>query len=842
MDSVEERLVDNAAILGVVSLLTGLLFILDLLTASKRRKKSKIVIVKKVGYDKNTQTEATKVAEIRRSSDMNGNVHSGNMQNGNAFNGHVLDGTAPPDQFPKVGSKKIPKNAVKILPSSPMMEDSFRIPVTNSNNEYVGTIASPILSPADLKTSEAKIRSTESFLRSEKGEMPIIRRSPNEDRLDSQVFIPPGYVLVPAGQFDRKPQSKNDAGSDGSTPPGYAKIIVDNKTPKNQPGYVIVPVEPGKDELRRLQSPTVTTTVKTQQGYYYSDPRMQRLSLSDGESDLEESYKSSGKNKKYGKYSPEYLQMDSKGRKHSPVSDDSAEPARVHAMSEIPFRPDSRHSSRSEGKHWGLAQKGKLNRAYEDEVDFASPFQRNSSYRSSRTAPEKPKSILRFDHLRSAKKDSDLNFPKDVHYDSLDSQKIAEDLKHFKEITKSDVDLARDLEKENQILKEHLRKEKEEREKLQKDFRIEMRNKEEETKSKMEMEERKKLEERVSELEGLRKQLKLEKNMRDFELREKLEEKIREMEDEKDRRMSEREEQYFGIADLKQSQKDSSPVAHPKKVEAEGAKEVNAKLKEKFIEREDKAKEDQELRKILEEGFYFLDEEEKKRRSGQMKLTQKRSAPDLTGIYQKSVDAFQKPKISEKRWKTVETPSPVQRSDESDETHYSHMTDEDGQAGSASYKSEAQFWLGGSTTPTPTPTSPKDPGYVLHTAQNWPESVSPSPHDRFHFSSKKAQKIRVGSPSETPSPDQGKTSPEFDDVDEQKKSSHKSQLLEYEETPDTAEKVQGRRKGLLIRKVDFPEEPVTEIRRPVSVTGGTSSWKKWLQPKPKLQPTRSTPN
>lgn len=867
LDSVEERLVDNAAILGVISLLTGLLFILDLLLASKRRKKTRIVTVKKVGYDKNTQTDDTKLMEVYRSSDMNGNVQNG---------GHHLNGGFYPDPFPKMGSKKIPKNGVKILPTSPMMEDSYRIPVTNSNNEFVGTITSPlsppVYAPSDLKTQEAKIRSTESFLRSEKGELPIVRRISDEDRSNGQVFLPPGYMLVPAGQFDLKSQTKPD--SRGSTPPGYAKIIVDKtKHQKSMPEYVIIPVDQleGKKEgeVRKLQSPTVTTTVKTPQGYYYTteSPGMKmvqsaglhhaasNVSLSDAASDGEDGYL------RRPKYSPEYLQMDSKGRKPSPISDDSSDGPKLSYKS--------------------YGSKGKVNRGFadKDEVDFASPFQRNTSYRSSSrmTPPEKPKSILRLDHSRSSSKkskDGGLNFPKDVHYDSLDSRKIAEDLRHLKEITKSDMDLQRDLEKENEMLKEHLRKEKEEKDKLKHDFKMELQSKEEETKKTMaELADRKKLEERLSELEDLRRKLGLGKSERDVEERKKIEQKIKEIEDEKDRRMSEREEQYFGIVDLKQSHKDSSPVSHPKmsdiedyirsqtEKEREGAKEINAKLKEKFLEREDKAKEDQELRKIIEEGFYFLDEEEKKKRKmyspelkqTKPKIVEKKSAPDLTSIYQKSIDSFRKktPELKpsdefSRRWKNVtgESPSPLQRSDESDGTGYSPATDEEipfrGET-PASFKSEAQFWLEGDQSKQPT--SPRDPGYVLHTAQNWPDSKTPSPQDRFQFSSKKAQKFKI-SPGPSSLPEQEKSlASDLMDFEEIKKTSPKSQLLDYEETQDEQDKVQGRRKGLLIRKVDFPDEPVTDIRRPVTVAAGsTSTWKKWLQPKPKLQPSKSVPN
>lgn len=672
LDSVQPSLVMNAAVLGVISLITGLIFIIDLLLAGKRRKRPSNRI-RTLGYDKPTQTETT------------GKMYEATTNGVNVANGF----------------KKVPTNGVKILPTSPTMEEMAypKIPVTNSNNEFVGTITPPIFTPQELKSPKVKIRSTESFLRSEKGEMPVVRSAPSSEK----VFIPPGFMLVPAKNFE----------NEAHTPPGYASV--------DQKFGVMAP--------RKLQSPTVTTTARTPTGYYYQDSREPSPT------------ENTPPNEEYGtKYPP--------------------------PMQERP---------------WSAL--GPKQKSYPDEAD--SPFRRNSPFRSSKQ------------NLPDRRYGNELVFPVDVEDSSLNGHKIDEELRRIKDITKSDIDLTAEIAKENQALKHILRKEKEEKQKL----RVELK--------KSELEERKRLEDRVNELEEY--QTKLEKELK-IEERKKLEQKIKELEEEKDRRMSEKEVQYFGVNDLRQSKKETSPIIHPKlsdieeyfKAESEkakGVKEINSKLKEKNSER---PKDDEELRKVIEEGFHFLDEEERKKRSGQLlrDVEERRSLYKRREMEKKGED-----------WKEDEFPS---RGDT---------------PGGASYKSEAQFWLGGKEQPPPI--SPKDPGYVLHTVQNWPDPSSASPTDRFRFSSRKAQQSFKIEPSMTPSP-------EFPE----RGSSEEEDPRVRGRSQDGDDRMRGRGRGLLLRKVDFPEDPVTgEMDRPNTVAGSTSTWRRWLQNsnKTKLHATRSTP-
>lgn len=787
LESVEERLVDNAAILGVFSLLTGFLFIIDLLSASKRRKREKIRIIKRTTQSKPTQTEGIKSSQSTVVSDMNGNLQNGGVELQDVEHGGV----------------RIPKNAVKLLPSSPIHSDIN--PKKFSSNENDGPVKyysePPVVDRNELKTPEGRIRSTESFLRSEKGLYPKIRKISDDDQFDGQYYVPAGYVLVPADHLQVKSAPKSDSGMGESvTPPAYAKILPEGKlkSSKNAGNYVIIPIDKN-DQARKLQSPTVTTTSKTPKEIYYNETSSKsshfRGSTYNGASDGSD-YEDGKPDDRYmydmrqGKplKRSDYYEMDGRSQKLNAQSEDSSDEQKISFRNDERSRPNSRHSQRymREWRHHSKDDR--------DARDSNFPQSRETSpYRSRGSSPEKPKSILRFDYGRSSKKENDLYFPKDVRYDSLDSQKIAEDLRTLKEITKPDLELARNLEKENKELKERLRQEKEEKEKLKYD-------------------------------------------LKDIK---KLEKQMKEAEEEKNRRVSEREEQYFGIKDLKQSHKEKSFEQSSKtnnledylrnEIEkaGEGAKKINEKLKEKYLEHESKAaKEVQEYRDLIDERFYFLDEEEKQRK--------RKDEPSF-----RDAEAFevQVPR-SEHRNKQEGRPRSgknFKRSD-SDEANNTPSTDEEIKLrvetpGSASYKSEALFWLGNDKEDdSKPPLSPASPGYVMYTAQNWPES--PSPQDRFQFNAKEAQQLSIGTPPKTPILQRLRTN----------SFREKSHSPDFEESSYNRHKQQFLHKGLLSRKFDLPRSPLFEAERPSTAAGTTSSWKKWLQPKQKLAQTKSTPN
>lgn len=799
LESVEERLVDNAAILGVFSLVTGFLFIIDLLTTGKRRKREKFQFLKKSTLSKLTQTDGKNSIFTNSFDDVNGNVQ----------NGHVGD---------HVGYK-IPKNAVKLLPTSPALNEYFVDSERNPNGEYFKPVEYLPEPPAisDLKTHEGRIRSTESFLRSEKGLYPKIRKSLEQDRSNNSYFIPSGYVLVPADHFQSRSPT-NDSGIGTSyTPPNYAKVtpsmkVKENKDPAN---FVMIPVDSNHsrtNQTKKMQSPTTAKSKTRPEAYYLGDRRSTFKSNSSDASDFEDSradgdQKYELKKNRSQKRHSEYFEIDSNGQKYIVQGDDSSDENKQSWQNDEYSRASSRFSQRS--RDHSHKQKGKINEGYaEDKTSF--PFyKRKTSFQSSaRTPPhEMPKSILRFDGVRSpSKKENGLYFPEDVQYDSLDGQKIAEDLRTLKEITKSDLNLTRNFEQENRIFKERSRQTNENKEKVKRDF----------------------------------------KNLI------KSETEIKEAEDEKDRRVSEREEQYFGLKDLKQSHREKKfeAVSRSKNFDDSTLGETNRPLKssqetgknlnDKYSKQENKAaREDQEFRDLIDERFYFLDEEEKKRKKKTLRQDNEKSVSSELNRMSQAKDHYRLYNSSSGK------ASEKQRSD-SDETTFTPSTDEElrlrvDTPGSASYKSEALVWVENhreNQTEPSTPISPTSPGYVLYTAQNWPES--PSPQDRFQFNAKEAQELSIKMPPKPSLLERLKS--DFSSFDENT-NIHKSRLLDFDDVAGSGKSSVTHQKSLLVRKVDFPKKSIGEFRKPSPVAvGSTSTWKKWLQSKPKLVPTKSAPN
>ncbi|KAK6643280.1 hypothetical protein RUM43_004785 [Polyplax serrata] len=784
LESVEERLVDNAAILGVVSLLTGFLFLIDLLTAKKRRKKEKIRFIQKSTLSKPTQTEEKKPSDMMNvASDLNGNLQTA---------------IVPKDHE----GTRIPKNAVKLLPSSPDISDYILSPEKHANSQYIGPVGyymePPAIDGEDLKTHEGRIRSTESFLRSEKGLYPKLRKSPEHDRPNNHYFIPTGYVLVPADRFLAQSPTKSDSGiGESYTPPGYAQIVpgTKGKPKKDSDNYVIIPLDQdyrAKDHSRNVkQSDDVPDKNTTHSEFFYVDdrgtsPHSLRLAYKVNSSDAsdfeegrpEDRYKYDGKQTRSApKNVGRHQEID--GDKYVVHSEDSSDEQKPNGEYS---RPSSRFSHRS--KEWHQKHRGKINDAYADEKDHFPFSGRGTPYQSSTTisSQEKPKSILRFDYGRSSKRENGLHFPKDVQYNSLDGQKIAEDLRTLKEITKSDLNLSRDFERSYQV-----------NEKVKRD------------------------------------------NLRVSALR------LDSDDDEKDRRVSEREEQYFGLKDLKQSHRERKfqpMVSIKQRIEDAGkiSKEIAERQRKKYTERSENqtTKETQDYNDLIDERFYFLDEEDKRKKKSTLERQEQESSGNIAGPDRSRVAVYGKD-----NYKAVDK----QKSD-SDDTNYTQSTDEEirlrvGTPGSASYKSEALVWVDnarGTPAESSTPISPASPGYVLYTAQNWPES--PSPQDRFNFNAKEAQQLSIKQPSKTQVLERLRS--DFSSLDENL-NSQKSRLLDFIE-PDKSGGA--RSKGLLVRKDEqTPKKPLTEFRsKPVAITGSTSTWKKWLQPKPKLILTKSSPN
>ena len=800
LESVEERLVDNAAILGVFSLVAGFLFIIDLLTASKRRKRQKLKSINKEGLSKLTQTEEKNLNEIIQS-DVNGNIQT------------------------EGGGHRIPKNAVKLLPTSPVLSEYVFPPQKYTNNQYLGPVdyyPEPLpIDKDELKTHEGKIRYTESFLRSEKGLYPNLRKGSEQDRSNNHYFIPTGYVLVPAEQFHSKSPTKSDSGiGESYTPPSYTKVIPSAKlkTKREKENFLDTSANESyplsrKKSIRLQPSGKLSKTPPPPSDAYFPNGKdagsdswhVHGNSYKVNSSDLSENegMRPDSKND----YEMKQIKPQKAINKNFESEEDSTDEHKRSYSIEEYSRPSSRFSQ--ESREWYNKHKG--NMKYEGHGNDQNKFsysKRSSPFNKSvPTSPlVKPKSILRFDDDRSSKKQNEFNYNKNLQYDSLDSKKIAEDLKTLKEITTSI-----DYEQENYMLKQKLRKEYEEREKLKQKFK---------------------------------KQLDTDNDDSD---------------DEKNRRVSEKEEQYFGLKDLKQSHKEKKfePLSkaisldtYLMKGDGKSGKEMNDRMRDKYFERESQAsREAQEFRDLIDERFYFLNEEEKWKKK-------KESRSDNIPIPKKTNRDFneqqqqrqqqQQPNYSDNDKKT----SRKQRSD-SDETNYSQSTDEEIRLRvetPGSYKSEALVWVENpkenqpsSTSP---PISPTHPGYVLYRAQNWPES--PSPTDRFNFNAKEAQQISINKSPTPPIIDRLKNDYPYSN---DKMNSQKSRLLDFDQISENVKDsvMTSRQKGSrLVKKFDVENQSLKDVIKTSSTssitTGTTSSWKKWLQPKPKLIPTKSSPN
>ncbi|EEB16633.1 Cylicin-1, putative [Pediculus humanus corporis] len=669
LESVEERLVDNAAILGVFSLVAGFLFIIDLLTASKRRKRQKLKSINKEGLSKLTQTEEKNLNEIIQS-DVNGNIQT------------------------EGGGHRIPKNAVKLLPTSPVLSEYVFPPQKYTNNQYLGPVdyyPEPLpIDKDELKTHEGKIRYTESFLRSEKGLYPNLRKGSEQDRSNNHYFIPTGYVLVPAEQFHSKSPTKSDSGiGESYTPPSYTKVIPSAKlkTKREKENFLDTSANESyplsrKKSIRLQPSGKLSKTPPPPSDAYFPNGKdagsdswhVHGNSYKVNSSDLSENegMRPDSKND----YEMKQIKPQKAINKNFESEEDSTDEHKRSYSIEEYSRPSSRFSQ--ESREWYNKHKG--NMKYEGHGNDQNKFsysKRSSPFNKSvPTSPfVKPKSILRFDDDRSSKKQNEFNYNKNLQYDSLDSKKIAEDLKTLKEITTSI-----DYEQENYMLKQKLRKEYEEREKLKQKFK---------------------------------KQLDTDNDDSD---------------DEKNRRVSEKEEQYFGLKDLKQSHKEkkfeplSKAISLDTYLKKGDGKEINDRMRDKYFERESQAsREAQEFRDLIDEH--------------------------------------------------------------SDETNYSQSTDEEIRLRvetPGSYKSEALVWVENpkenqpsSTSP---PISPTHPGYVLYRAQNWPES--PSPTDRFNFNAKEAQQISINKSPTPPIIDRLKNDYPYSN---DKMNSQKSRLLDFDQ-------------------------------------------------------------
>ncbi|XP_067008024.2 histone H3.v1 [Anabrus simplex] len=190
LDMVPEDLVDNGAVLGVLSLLTGLLFLADLLLSGKRRKEDRLEqLKKKPGKDKMTQID-------------NGKVGYGAMDLlSHKLNGHIANGSAgKPGQDDKhdkvVGQlksslkgKKIESEPLHVTFPSDILNPPPDLSVTDQNRKPRSTTQDTIFEEPQEYLQMDEINQRSHKISKRNGVLPG-SSIPEEDETDDILKVP----------------------------------------------------------------------------------------------------------------------------------------------------------------------------------------------------------------------------------------------------------------------------------------------------------------------------------------------------------------------------------------------------------------------------------------------------------------------------------------------------------------------------------------------------------------------------------------------------------------------------------------------------------------------------